>query len=123
MSVTEARRFTKHSARKMMVSVAQAGCCPWEQSVELGHWGSTSLDKSFVLPAEDARRKRSLECMAMPKRYSANARIMRVARIAGNQVHRIGSYLKLRQPRSPSARPHQLLWDLMPAYNAATEGA
>lgn len=123
MSVLEASRFTKHSARKLMVSVAQAGGCPWEQSVELGHWGPTSLDKSFVLPAEDARRKRALECMAMPKRYSANARIMRVARITGNQVDRIGRYLKLRPLRTSSPCPHHTLWDLMPAYNAAAEGA
>jgi hypothetical protein len=92
-------------------------------SVELGHWEPTSLDKSFVMPAEDARRKRASECMTMTKRYSANARVMRVARITGNQVHHIGRHLQLRPPRSPSVRPHHTLWDLMPAYNAATEGA
>ena len=89
MSPPQASIYTKHSLRKMMVSVAQSAGCPFEMCVELGHWSGTCLDRSFLVPAEDLRRKRALECMKMPQRYSANTRIRRVARIVGNQVDRM----------------------------------
>ena len=94
MAAHEAQQYTKHSDRKLLVSVAQSAGCPWEQAIELGRWAGTSLDKACVMSAEDARRKHALQIMNMPKRYSANARLMRVARICGNQVQRMSSYLR-----------------------------
>ena len=122
MASWEVAGYTKHSARKLMVSVAQAAGVPWEQCIELGQWAAASLDKSFLLPAEDTRRKRALECMAMPKRYSANARLARVARIKGNQISRMRSYLLARRSLRSGPR-HATAWDQMPSYIAAFEGA
>ena len=122
MTSWEAAVFTKHSARKLMVSVAQAAGVPWEQCIELGQWAAASLDKSFLLPSEDVRRKRALECMAMPKRYSANARLARVARIKGNQIARMRSYL-LARPSLRSVPRYETNWDQMPSYIASIEGA
>ena len=68
-------------------------------AIELGRRAGTSLDKSVLTPAEDARRKRALEIMSMPKRYSSDARIQRVARVAGNQVEWMARYLRTR-PRA-----------------------
>ena len=114
--------YTKQSARKMLVSAAQAGGVPWECCIELGHWSKTSLDSSFLLPAEDVRRKRALECISMPRRYSHNARLARVARIVGNQVSRISTYLALRA-RSARGAKYDTQWELMPQYCALSEGA
>ena len=122
MTPLEAARSTKHSARKLMVSVAQASGVPWEQCIELGQWAAASLDNSFLLPAEDVRRKRALECMSMPKRYSANARLARVARIKGNQISRMCSYL-LAKPSLRSGPRHDTDWDQMPPYDVSVEGA
>ena len=122
MTSWEAAVFTKHSARKLMVSVAQAAGVPWEQCIELGQWAAASLDKSFLLPSEDVRRKRALECMSMPKRYSANARLARVARIKDNQIARMRSYL-LARPSLRSGPRYETNWDQMPSYIAAIEGA
>ena len=122
MTPLEAARYTKHSARKLMVSVAQASGVPWEQCIELGQWAAASLDNSFLLPAEDVRRKRALECMSMPKRYSANARLARVARIKGNQISRMRSYL-LAKPSLRSGPRHDTAWDQMPPYDVSVEGA
>jgi hypothetical protein len=41
MSAAQASIITKHSARKTIVSAAQAPGCPWEQCIELGHWAGT----------------------------------------------------------------------------------
>lgn len=120
MAAHEAQQYTKHSARKLMVSVAQSAGCPWEQAIELGRWAGTSLEKACVMSAEDTRRKHALEIMNMPKRYSANARLMRVARICGNQVQRMSSYLRSRPPSGPSR--YETAWDLMPQYNPEQEG-
>ena len=68
MSAVTAANFTRHSARKTMISVAQAAVCPWEQCLELGHWSGCSLDSTFLLPVETLRRKRALETMSLPKR-------------------------------------------------------
>ena len=84
MSPAVTLQCTKHSARKTLVSVAQAGGCPWEQCIELGHWKGTSLDNKCLLPSEDVRRKKVLALMPMPARYAVNARIARVARIITN---------------------------------------
>jgi hypothetical protein len=59
MPAALARRYTKHSARKLLVSAAQAAGVPWEMCIELGHWQGTTIDGSFLLPGEDARRKRA----------------------------------------------------------------
>ena len=60
---------------------------------------------------------------AMPARYAANARIVRVARIITNQVHRLGAYLRL--PHSVNRNPQDWTtqWHLMPQYNRVTEGS
>ena len=118
MPAALARRYTKHSARKLLVSAAQAAGVPWEMCIELGHWQGTTLDGSFLLPGEDARRKRALECISMPRRYSHNVRLRRVARIVGNQITRLSAYLRLVSPSTS----FDTKWELMPAYSAAVEG-
>jgi hypothetical protein len=114
MSPAMTLQYTKHSARKMLVSTAQAGGCPWEQCIELGHWKGTSLDNNCLLPTEIVRRKKALALMPMPARYAVNARIVRVARIITNQVHRLGAYLRL--PHSVNRNPQDWTtqWHLMP---------
>jgi len=123
MSASMAACFSKHSMRKTMVCVAQSAGCPWEQCLELGHWGNCSLDNSFLLPAEDISRKHALDILQMPKRYSANARIARVARIASNQITRMQQYL--RHPRVLARAKHDwdVKWELMSQYEHAIEGA
>jgi len=101
MSPAMSSQYTKHSARKMLVSTAQDGGCPWEQCIKLGHWKGTSLDNKCLLPTKTVRRKKALASMPMPTRYAANARIVRVARIITNQVHCLGAYLRL--PVAPHA--------------------
>lgn len=76
----------------------------------------------FLLPQEDRRRKRALECTNMPKRYSADARLRRVARIVGNQVQRIGVYLGIRAAGPSGPRRFATAWERMPPYSAAVEG-
>ena len=120
MTKSEAQRITKHSARKLLVSVAQAAGCSWEICIELGHWSGTSVDRSFLLPHEDLRRKHALKCMDMPKRYSHNARLQRVARIIGNQMARIRQYLRVK-PRTHAT--FETLWELVPPYCPKVEGA
>ena len=71
--------------------------------------------------AEDARRKHALEIMSMPRRYSANARLLRVARICGNQAQRMSRYLRGRPSSGP--RRYEKAWDLTLQYNPAQEGA
>ena len=122
MPAALARLYTKHSARKLLVSAAQAGGVPWEMCIELGHWQGTTLDGSFLLPAEDARRKRALECISMTRRYSHNARLRRVARIVGNQITRLSTYLRL-VSHTPPVATFDTKWELMPAYSAEAEGA
>jgi hypothetical protein len=122
MSPPQASIYTKHSLRKTMVSVAQSAGCPFEMCVELGHWSGTCLDRSFLVPAEDLRRKRALECMKMPQRYSANTRIRRVARIVGNQVDRMSAYLQ-KVRRTSRSDPFDTIWEFMGAYEPAREGA
>jgi len=121
MSAVTAGSFTKHSARKTMVSVAQAAGCPWEQCLELGHWSSCSLDSTFLLPLETLHRKRALETMSLPKRYSANARIARVARILNNQIQRMRTYLN--HPQVLHRRTGDWLpkWHLIPPYDPQSE--
>ena len=70
--------------------------------------------------AEDARRKHALEIMSMPRRYSANARLLRVARICSNQVQRMSSYLRGRLSSGPTR--YETAWDLMPPYDPEQEG-
>ena len=114
MSPQTTRLYTQQSARKTLVSAAQAAGCPWEQCVELGHWGPRSLDSSFLL-SDAARHKHALQCMPMPKRYSANTRLWRVARIVGNQMRRLREYLAQRQHHSiPAPHRWETRWDLMP---------
>ena len=120
MSVQEAAQYTKHSLRKTMVCVAQAAGCPWEMCIELGHWSHTCLDKNFLVPAEDLRRKQALACMKMPQRYSANTRVRRVARIIGNQVDRMQQYL---QSHPHSRNRFDTKWELMRPYSKLREGA
>ena len=122
MSATQASTITKHSARKTLVSAAQAAGCPWEQCIELGHWAGTALDSSFLLPQEDLRRKKALECLSMPKRYSADARLRRVARIVGNQIQRLAAYLRAKPPVA-AAQTFDTMWELMPQYNRFAEGS
>jgi len=93
MSTVTAAKLTKHSARKTMVSVAQAAGCPWKHFLELGHWSGCSLDSTFLLPVETLRRKWALETMSLPKHFSGNARIARVARILNEQMQRMRTYL------------------------------
>jgi len=123
MSAVTAANFTKHSARKTMVSVAQAAGCPWEQCLELGHWSGCSLDSTFLLPVETLRRKRALEAMSLPKRYSANARIACVARILNNQMQRMRTYLN--HPQVLHRRTDDWLpeWHLIPQYDLQSEDA
>ena len=116
-----AARYTKQSARKTLVSAAQAAGCPWTHCVELGHWKGSDLGTEFYAPAEDLRRKKALECMQMPKRYSQHARIKRVCKIVGNQVTRISAYLHTRT----GILPPQLWdtdWQAMPPYDSNVEG-
>ena len=122
MSAAQASIITKDSARKTLVSAAQAAGCPWEQCIELGHWAGTALDSSFLLPQEDLRRKKALECLSMPKRYSADARLRRVARIVGNQILRLAAYLRTRPPVT-GAQAFQTMWELMPQYRQSLEGS
>lgn len=122
MSAAQASIITKHSARKTLVSAAQAAGCPWEQCIELGHWAGTALDSSFLLPQEDLRRKKALECLSMPKRYSADARLRRVARIVGNQIQRLAAYLRAKPPVT-GAQAFQTMWELMPQYQQSVEGS
>jgi len=120
MSPEVSRLYSQQSARKTLVSAAQAAGCPWEQCVELGHWGPRSLDSSFLL-SDAARHKHALACMPMPKRYAANARLWRVARIVGNQMRRLREYLRHRRSITGPTR-WDTRWDLMPPYNACSEG-
>ena len=122
MSATQAASITKHSARKTLVSAAQAAGCPWEQCIELGLWAGTALDSSFLLPQEDMRRKKALECLSMPKRYSADARLRRVARIVGNQIQRLAAYLRAKPPVA-AEQTFDTMWELMPQYNRFAEGS
>ena len=122
MSATQASTITKHSARKTLVSAAQAAGCPWEQCIELGHWSGTALDSSFLLPQEDIRGKKALEWLSMPKQYSADARLRRVARIVGNQIQRLAAYLRAKPPVA-AAQTFQTMWELMPQYNHSVEGS
>ena len=101
---------------------AQVASCPWEQCIELGYWAGSALDSSFLLPQEDLRRKKALECMKMPMRYSADARLRRVARIVGNQMGRMASYLRSR-PSSQGGHAFRTLWALMPPYDKSRERA
>ena len=87
-----------------------------EQCIELGHWAGTALDSSFLLPQEDMRRKKDLECLSMLMRYSADARLRRVARIVGNQIHRLAAYLRTKPPVA-NAQTFETMWELMPHYN------
>jgi len=105
MSPAMTSQYTKHSARKMLVSTAQTGGCPWEQCIKLGHWKGTSLDNNYLLPTETVRRKKALVLMPMSTRYAANARIVRVARIITNQIHCLGAYLRL--PHSVNRNPQE----------------
>lgn len=111
----------KHSARKTLVSAAQAAGGPWEQCIELSLWAGSVLDDSFLLPQEDLRRKKALECMSMPRRYSADARPRRVARIVGNQMERMAAYLRTR-PSPVGAHAFHTSWALMPPYDKSREG-
>ena len=122
MTAAQASVFTKHSARKTLVSAAQGAGCPWEQCIELGHWAGSALYSSFLLPQEDLRRKKALECMKMPIRYRPDARLRRVARIVGNQMERMASYLRSRLP-SQGEHAFRTLWALMPPYDKSREGA
>jgi len=107
----------------MLVSTAQAGGCPWEQCIELGHWKGTSLDNNCLLPTETVRRKKALALIPMSARYAANARIVRVARIITNQIHRLGAYLRL--PHSVNRNPQDWTtqWHLIPQYYRVTESS
>ena len=112
MSLAMTLAYTKHSARKTMVSAAQAAGSPWEICIELGHWNGASLDQSFFLPSETVRWKKALE-LAMPRCYSANARISRVVRIVGNQVLRMQAYLLLPQVKTRRPSDWNTKWTLM----------
>jgi hypothetical protein len=72
MSATQESTITDYTAHKTLVSATQAAGCPWEQCIELGHWAWTVLDSSLLIPQEDMRRKKALECLSMPNRYSAD---------------------------------------------------
>jgi hypothetical protein len=54
----------------------------------------------------------------MPRRYSHNVRLRRVARIVGNQITRLSAFLRLVSP----ATSFDTKRELMPAYSAAVEG-
>ena len=58
--------------------------------------------------------------MPMPKRYAANARLWRVARIVGNQMRSIREYLSHRCSITGPPR-WDTRWDLMPPYNDSRE--
>jgi len=118
MSSTQSATITKHT----LVSTAQPAGCPWEQCIELGHWAGTALDSSFLLPQEHMRRKKALECLSMPKRYSADACLRRVARIVGNQIQRLATYLRAKPPVA-AAQTFETMWELMPQYNRFAEGS
>ena len=117
MSAEEADLYTKHSARKTIVSLAQAGGCPWETQVELGHWGHSSLDRTLLLPAEDLRRKHSLACLDLPARYSCDARVRRVARILIQQLKRLAGYLVAKS--GAGFGRFDTRWELVPLYHPA----
>jgi hypothetical protein len=122
MSATQASTITKHSVHKTLVSAVQAAGCPWEQCIELGHWAGTALDSSFLLPQEDMCGKKALEWLSRPKRYSAEARLRRIARIVGNEIHRLAPYLGAKPPVA-AAQTFQTMWELMPQYNHSAEGS
>ena len=86
-----------------------------------GRRRSDDLGVGGQCSAEDARRKHALEIMSMPRRYSANARLLRVARICGNQAQRMSRYLRGRPSSGP--RRYEKAWDLTLQYNPAQEGA
>jgi len=62
------------------------------------------------------RRKKDLECLSMLMRYSADARLRRVARIVGNQIHRLAAYLRTKPPVE-TPQTFETMWELMPHYN------
>ena len=59
MPQSVAARYTKQSARKTLVSAAQAAGCPWAHCIELGHWKGSDLGTEFYAPAEYLKRKKS----------------------------------------------------------------
>jgi len=120
MPAALAKTFTKHSARKTMVSLAQAAGCPWETMIELGHWKGATMGGAFVLPAEDLRRKKALECISLPARYSSDARLRRVARITSNQIDRLARYMEAR--KGSLYAPFDTRWELVPLFNPVVEG-
>jgi len=122
MSAATAASFTKHSARKTMISVMQAARCPWEQCLELGRWSGCSLDSTFLLPVETPRRKPSFEIMSLPKHYSANARIAHVARILNNQMQRMHTHLNHPQALRRRSDDWPPKWHLIPQYDPRREG-
>lgn len=75
---------------------------------------------AFVLPAEDLRRKKALECISLPARYSSDARLRRVARITSNQIDRLARYMEARK-ESPYS-PFDTRWELVPLFNPVVEG-
>lgn len=121
MPPSVAARYTKQSARKTLVSAAQAAGCPWTHCVELGHRKGSDLGTDFYAPAEDLKRKKALDCMQMPKRYSQHARIKRVCKIVGNQITRISAYLHTRTGISPPDL-WNTDWQAMPPYDSHAEG-
>ena len=58
----------------------------------------------------------------MPNRYSADARLRRVARIVGNQIQRLAAYLRAK-PQVADTQTFQTMWELMPQYNHSVEGS
>jgi hypothetical protein len=58
----------------------------------------------------------------MTKRYSADTRLRRLARIVGNQILRLAVYLRARPPVA-GAPAFQTMWELMPQFRQSLEGS
>ena len=61
--------------------------------------------------------------MQLPKRYSANVRLARVARILGNQINRMKEHLNHLGVRNRHSQDWTPKWHLISQYSLRVEGA
>ena len=86
MSADEAAGYTKHSCRHCMIASAAARGEGFMRQVEVGRWSGGSGDTSDLLGDEYTRAKEAMKVSAMPIKYTARLRPMRLARIMAQQT-------------------------------------
>ena len=86
MSADEAAGYTKHSCRHCMIASAAASREGFIRQVEVGRWSGGSGDTSDLLGDEYTRAKEAMKVSAMPIKYTARLRPMRLARIMAQQT-------------------------------------